>query len=293
MMFLIFSIVCSVLVSVLLKLARVWQIDVAQAVAVNYWVAILWTLLVLQPSVDHGLLLSHIGVFGVLGVLLPAGFLIMGQAVARAGIVKTDAAQRLSLFLPILAAFTVFGETVKLQNVLGLVLALMALACLLYKPHRQPENSHEWNQKTLWVLLGVWLTYGTVDILFKQLAKMGAKAIGANLLIAFSMAAVAMLVYLLVRKTNWDKISLLCGLLLGSLNFGNIVFYIHAHMAFKDSPTTVFAGMNMGVIGLGTLIGAWCFKEKISALNAVGIGLALLAVVVLYYGHFIFSGISA
>ena len=46
MLFLVLSIVCSVSVSVLMKLARKHQIDVSQAVAVNYWVAIAWTLLV-------------------------------------------------------------------------------------------------------------------------------------------------------------------------------------------------------------------------------------------------------
>lgn len=289
MLFLVLSIVCSVSVSVLMKLARKHQIDVSQAVAVNYWVAIAWTLLVLRPKFDNQLLVDHMGIFGVLGVLMPAGFLVLGRAVAEAGIVKTDAAQRLSLFLPVLAAFTIFGEVIKLQNILGLILAFSALACLLYKPNRQPEKpTHQWNSHTMWILLWVWLTYGTVDILFKQLAKMGAKTVSINLLITFSIAAIIMLIYLLMKKTRWDKISLLSGLLLGSLNFGNIIFYIHAHMAFQENPTTVFAGMNMGVIALGTLVGAWYFKEKISRLNAVGIGLALMAVLMLSYGNLLF-----
>ena len=119
MLFLVLSIVCSVSVSVLMKLARKHQIDVSRAVAVNYWVAIAWTLLVLRPKFDNQLLVDHMGIFGVLGVLMPVGFLVLGRAVAEAGIVKTDAAQRLSLFLPVLAAFTIFGEVIKLQNILG------------------------------------------------------------------------------------------------------------------------------------------------------------------------------
>jgi hypothetical protein len=34
-------------------------------------------------------------------------------------------------------------------------------------------------------------------------------------------------------------------------NFGNILFYLKAHQAFADNPSTVFAAMNMGVIILG------------------------------------------
>jgi hypothetical protein len=31
-------------------------------------------------------------------------------------------------------------------------------------------------------------------------------------------------------------------------NFGNILFYLKAHQDFSESPSTVFAGMNLGVI---------------------------------------------
>jgi hypothetical protein len=43
------------------------------------------------------------------------------------------------------------------------------------------------------------------------------------------------------------------GGLVGAFNFGNILFYLKAHQAFADNPSTVFAAMNMGVIILGVL----------------------------------------
>ena len=73
------------------------------------------------------------------------------------------------------------------------------------------------------------------------------------------------------------------GLLLGALNFGNILYYVRAHQAFKNDPTLVFAGMNIGVITLGTLVGALLFREKISRVNAVGILLAIASIVSLFY----------
>lgn len=50
MIYLLASILCSVSVSVLLKLARKNKIDVAQAVAVNYIVAVALTTWVLKPD---------------------------------------------------------------------------------------------------------------------------------------------------------------------------------------------------------------------------------------------------
>ena len=51
-----------------------------------------------------------IGIFLALGVLLPAIFIALARSVQSAGIVRTDAAQRLSLIIPLLAAFLLFGE---------------------------------------------------------------------------------------------------------------------------------------------------------------------------------------
>ena len=53
MIYLLASILCSVSVSVLLKLARKNKIDVAQAVAVNYIVAVALTAWVLKPRFEQ------------------------------------------------------------------------------------------------------------------------------------------------------------------------------------------------------------------------------------------------
>ena len=57
----------------------------------------------------------------------------MGKSVDAAGIVKSDAAQRLSLFLPIVASFTLFHEQLTEGRLIGLVLAFTALFFLLWK----------------------------------------------------------------------------------------------------------------------------------------------------------------
>src|SRR5690606_34456493 len=68
-----------------------------------------------------------------LGILLPSVFLIMAKAVQYAGIVLSDVAQRLSLLLPLIAAFTVFGETATPSKLLGIAVALCALFALLWR----------------------------------------------------------------------------------------------------------------------------------------------------------------
>ena len=284
MIYLLISILASVSVSVLLKIARQKQIGLAQAIGVNYAVATLLTAALLEPNFANWqqTLLPHAWLFGLLGVLLPSVFVIMGKAVQHAGIVKSDAAQRLSLFLPVLAAFALFGETLTPHRAVGLLLAFAALACLLIKPQGNLKAGSGNAKTQIACLLGVWLGYGVIDILFKQLSKTAGT--GSNLLVMFALAGVLMAAYLVVQKARWTRASIIGGIVLGSLNFVNILFYLKAHRAFSGNPTLVFAGMNMGVIALGTLVGAGVFKEKLSVLNIAGVLLALAAVGCLFYG---------
>jgi len=158
---------------------------------------------------------------------------------------------KLALFW-MLAAFALFGETLTPHRAVGLLLAFAALACLLIKPQKTAVSGSLKTQ--IACLIGVWLGYGVIDILFKQLSKTAGT--GSNLLVMFALAGVLMAVYLVAQKARWTRASIIGGIVLGSLNFVNILFYLKAHRAFSGNPTLVFAGMNMGVIALGALVGA-------------------------------------
>ncbi|MDO5055250.1 MAG: EamA/RhaT family transporter [Pasteurella oralis] len=280
---LIIAVLCSVAVSVLLKVARKQNIVIQQAIAFNYIVALGLSYSLLKPDfkglgfTEFVVQSENASVFFALGILLPTVFIIMSKAVEFAGIVRSDAAQRLSLFLPIVAAFFIFGEQLSQARLLGIILAFIALFCLLNKP-----TDTESNLKGMIGLILVWFGYGIIDILFKQVAKSGG-AFPATLFISFVLAACVMFGYLLIKREVFTVPSFIGGIILGGLNFMNILFYIKAHQSFSDNPTLVFAGMNIGVICLGTITGALVFKEKISKINGVGIVIGISAIFCLFY----------
>ena len=282
---LIIAVLCSVAVSVLLKIARKRNIIIQQAIAFNYIVALSLSWFLLKPDfkglefTDFIAQSENTPIFLALGILLPSVFIIMSKAVEFAGIVRSDAAQRLSLFLPILAAFLIFHETLSQSKAIGIMLAFVGLFSLLSKPNQQQSAV---DFRGVLGLVGVWFGYGIIDILFKQVAKSGG-AFPTTLFIAFSLAACIMFIYLLFKRTQWNVASVVGGIILGVLNFFNILFYIKAHQSFGSNPTLVFAGMNIGVICLGTITGALIFKEKISKVNWLGIVFSLCAIFCLYY----------
>ncbi|WP_439328406.1 EamA family transporter [Lonepinella sp. BR2357] len=282
MHFLILAILCSVSVSILFKMIKRYNVATDQMVAFGYIIALLLSYFLLSPDfkglgfTEYVVESESKSIFLTLGVLLPVGFLVMSKAVEHGGIVRTDAAQRLALFLQIVAAVVIFGETLTDMKIVGVIVAFFALFGLLFKPAGAMGNA----TKAALALGGVWLIWGTTGILFKKIALQGG-AFPATLFISFACAMVIMFAYLLIKRTQWTGPSLLAGMLLGALNFGNILFYIYAHQFYKENPTIVFATMDLGVICLGAVVGAFAFKEKISKMNMAGILLGIVAILLL------------
>ena len=280
MIYLTIAVLCSVAVSVLLKVLRQKNIDIRQTIVAGYPVAFLLTWFLLKPDVSG---MNALGgawaIIIALGILLPAVFIILGRAIESVGIVATDAAQRLSLIIPIVAAFLLFGEVLTGTRIFGLLLGFLALGALIYRP-QQGQISRQAKHTPLW-LFGVWAGYGIIDILFKQVAKQGT-AFPLTLFVSFGLAGLLLFIYLLITRVRWQGNALAAGLLLGALNMGNIYAYVRAHQLLSESPSIVFTGMNVGVIAVATLIGVGVFKESLNRINVLGLLLAICCVAVLF-----------
>lgn len=285
MIYVLLSVLCSVLVSVLLKLARRFGVDTGQAIAWNYVVAGALTAVMLRPSLatlrEPGA--PWTALIG-LGILLPTIFLALGASVRHAGIVRSDAAQRLSLLISLLAAFVLFGEQLSAVKLAGIAVGLLALLSMVWRngASTKDEGVAGWLYPLL-VLTG----FGAIDILFKRVALAGVP-LGASLQAMFALALPVAFALQLWRRLRGDMRfttrSALGGAALGLANFGNIYFYLSAHRALPQHPALVFASMNIGVVALGALVGVLAFHERLSRLNFAGVVLALLAIVVMVRG---------
>ncbi|SER77601.1 DMT family transporter [Pedobacter rhizosphaerae] len=280
MIYIILSISCSVTVAILLKLAKRYQISIIQAVTVNYLTALILCFLFFKPDTSLISSAAPWPVYTALAILLPTIFLFLAASVKRLGIVKTDIAQRLSLFIPILAAYFIFKEDFNQYKLAGLIVGFPAIfLTFIRKSERQPTAGN-------WIYpIMVFVGFGVIDVLFKQIALHKALPYTTSLFVVFSMAFVVSLVVVsimaITKKTKIQLVNLACGVILGLFNFGNILFYLKAHQALAKNPSTVFAAMNLGVIVVGSLVGVLIFKEKLSKINYLGLLLAVAAVILI------------
>ena len=275
MISLIISILCSVSVGVLFKYIKAkTQVNIF-LITLNYLCAIFAAYACFRPEIDF----SHVAYNSYtisLSVLLPLVFILLSLSIRHSGIIKTDLAQRISLVIPIACSYWIFNETIPAFRWIGIITGFMALFFILNKGGR--------SDKTNPVYLGlVFLGYGIIDVLFKEVALQRSVPYTVALFYIFCgcfiFASLITVVSFFKKKLIIQKSAVFYGLLLGLFNFLNIYFYLKAHQVFAKNPTTVFASMNFGVILLGTLIGALYFKEKLSKKNILGLVLAVIAII--------------
>ena len=163
MLFLILSIVCSVSVGIIFKTARRYAISLTQVVLWNYVFALLFCYLFFNPDLKPVDSSAPWQIYFPLMVLLPSIFLFLASSINRMGIVKTDAAQRLSLFIPILAAWFIFKEDFNTLKLIGLGIGFPAILLILSK--KDENTNKDWMFPAI-VLVG----FGIIDVLFKQIA---------------------------------------------------------------------------------------------------------------------------
>ena len=278
MWYVILSIICSVSVGILLKIAKRFQVNIFQIITWNYAIAFVLTYVIFKPQVQESLEQIPIELLVSLSILLPIVFLFQNASIKNIGIVKTDIAQRLSLFIPILASYFIFNETFTVYKIIGLILGFSAIFFTLSKKTEIKNSNINWIYPLL-VLFG----FGIIDTLFKRVATISEIPFTTILFFIFGGAlllSILIVIYkVIIQKETIKLESGYWGIGIGILNFGNILFYLNAHKAMQNNPSTVFAGMNMGVIILGSIAGILIFKEKLSKLNYIGIFLAILSII--------------
>ncbi len=271
---------CSVFVSIFLKVMKNRRFDPIQMITWNYAIASVLCYLWFKPDLQHISLVKTPWLLIIaLGILLPSVFLFLSKSLQTAGILKTEIAQRLSVVLSLLAAYFIFNEQFNNLKIAGIVLGIFAVLLILLSNKSKGSGS---NQSIVYLAL-VWVGYALIDVLLKYTTGLGLQfSVALNLM--FICAFVLSLSYIFIKfKSIGQFKNIGAGALLGFMNFANIALYVKAHMLLKDSPAVVFAGMNILVVVFGVLSGLVFFKERLKTASVVGLVLAIISVVCLAY----------
>ncbi len=284
MAFLIASILFSASILVLFRYFKQWGIDNLQAIIVNYVVAATIGFASHEGASSLGIIVEKpwFPVSIILGILFIGVFFLFALSSQVAGVAITAVASRMSVVIPVTAAFLLFDETATLTKIFGIALALPAFY-LTFKKKRNEKVAF----LTLLLPLAIFIGTGSNDLLMKYTEYHYLQDDLFQLLaVVFTLSLVIGVIILLVRvvlgKTVLQTKNIAAGLALGMVNFYSTYFMFRS-MEYFDS-SVMFPVLNIGVVSLAAFSDALLFNEKFSTANRIGIGLALLALVFISIG---------
>jgi drug/metabolite transporter (DMT)-like permease len=285
MIFLLCSILVSTLFGIYFKVISIKNINAFQAIIVNYSVAgilgFATTKSVVTPLnvIHQPFFLLAVG----LGIVFISSLFVIAETTAKQGISVAQVANRMSVVIPICIAILFYGDSISLAKVIGIILAIVAVYLVSYKESEGKKADKFW-----WLFpVIIFICSGIIDssINYAQRNLVNETNFDAFLSTIFSTAFVfgfmVLLYQLIIKKEKFQAKAIPAGIILGVINFGTMYFIIRALNANILEPSVLFPVNNLSILTLSTIISVIVFKEKLSAKNWIGIGLSLLAILIL------------
>lgn len=280
MLYVFLCIFCSVMVSVLFKLARRYHIDVLQAITWNFAAAIVLLVIINKPPITlQTFSVVSIYPYIALGILFPALFLMIASSIRVNGIVLTTIVERLALFIPLVISYLVFSKALNNIELTATVLSVSAILFIIPWKRTAKRSSGGWMY-----LIVIFIGMGIILTLLRQVAQ-NVISNTTSLLIVFILAFIVSLIFLGIhiarKKTRFSWPHILIGWIMGFALYGYITFNLQIHQAMATQPRAAFSALNVGVITLAMMVGLFIFNERLTKLNKIGIFLALVAIIVI------------
>ena len=287
MIYLILAIVFSTGVFVAMRLFERFGLDNHQALMWNYVFASATGFIVCDKFDTLPELVAEpwFGLSILTGFWFIFTYLLMTASTQRSGVTVTSLSSKLSVVLPTLAGVVLFSETLNFVATMGIVLALVALVLVVGgKKNNVKTKGSGW----IVTLLPVFIFFGTGtgDILMKITEQQN---IVGNLgfMIAFIyfvalIFGIIIVVWDIARgKSRWQWKSAAGGIMLGVINYFS-TFCVYNSMRCFDN-VVLFPIYNIGVVSLTALTGWLLFKEKLTWKNYLGLGIAIIAVILITF----------
>lgn len=275
MLNLILAIVCSAMISVLMRIGEKHSKSGLAMLAMNYLMcAVLgWAFTgvgQLFPAVEGLRATLGLGVIG--GVLFLGAFMLLQWNISKNGVVLPATFMKLGVLVPTVMAIAVFGESPKITQLLGIAAAICAIFMIQGR-----GDGHTGSVAGLVFLL---LVGGLADAMSKIYEVFGQAQLQDHyLLYVFGVALILCIVLCIVRRQKPGLADVAFGLLLGVPNYLSSRFLL---LSLSEIPAVVaYPSFSVGTIVLVAVSGAVLFKEKLSKRKLAALGVILAALVLL------------
>ena len=277
MIFLILAVLCSSVISILLRISQEKRSSDIGMFIFNYAVCILLSLLyfprhTLSMRVEGTSFTIGLGI--VTGILFLSSFVFLQQGIRKCGLVAASIFMKLGVIITVLISVTFFKESPGLLQVIGIILSVAAIIVFNYDRNGLNADSHP----VLLILL--LLVSGLTDSMLNVFSKIGNQELNdLFLLLVFLFAMVSSIALYLIRKERMGGWDVLLGVILGIPNYFSSRFLL---LSLNTVPAVVaYPIYSVSTIVIICLAGIIAFKETLSKQKVLGLVLVAAAVAAL------------
>lgn len=280
---LIFSVISSTLIYVAFKSFSRFNINTLNALIINYFTAFILGYSIQSTPVKFNEIYKFDwfipAVF--LGIFFILIFYLMVMTTQKHGMSVVSVASKMSLSIPVVFVIFYYGESLSTLKILGIILALLSV----YLVSARTKDGLKINKSALLLPFAVFIGSGIIESSLKVLQNDFVPSVETPVFSAsiFLFAAITGSFVFGVRfikhKTKFKMKDVLGGIALGIPNYFSIFFIIEALRNPNLDSSIVFVINNVSIVVLSTVVGILLFKEHLLRKNKIGIGLALLSII--------------
>jgi len=289
MLYLILCIISSTSIMIVFKLLDRLKVSSINAIVINYFTASLLGFIAVGGSGANPLEADWFPVALIMGFVFVFMFNVIGYSTRIAGITVTSLTTKLSVVIPVIFSIVIFNEELTIYKVAGMLLALSAIVMIVYKP-TETSGLKIRSREVIWVPVILFFGAGAIDSFIKYAQEVHVPDDETLLFSAttFLAAAFTSVGFRLAgrfepRENKWYRL-FPAGIALGIVNFGSLFFLVMALGSNKIASSVVFGINNIGIVLLSVIVGMVIFGEKLSLMNKAGIFIAIISILILFYG---------
>lgn len=276
MVSLILSILCSTLISVLMRYGENKTQNKVGMFIANYAVCAVLSRIFMgqKPFFSHADGWVTVALFGTIsGILYLASFVLLQKNISKNGLSTSAVFMKLGVLVPTVMAMIVFHEKPRPVQLLGIVIAISAVILINYRKESGAKK------QTLWLIM-LLLGSGFADAMANIFDKLGNADLKDHyLLITFLFALLSSVVLFLKDRKQIAGRDILLGIGIGIPNYFSSRFLLGA---LQEIPAMiVYPVFSVLTVVMITVAGVILFREKLDKRKAMAIGLILVALVLL------------
>jgi drug/metabolite transporter (DMT)-like permease len=286
MVYLLLAIFGSASLPVLFRAFERWRVNLFLAIPINYITCVIVGSGLAGRQLDLAELHAKPWVpFAVIqGIILAVNFFLLAHTAQRAGVSVAALASRLSVAIPSLLAFLIYGDSLNLVKIVGLTAALLSLyLCTVPGSHLFIAGSRS---HRIFPLL-VFLTFGCYFSFLKyaQTYYIEPSSYHSYVMAGFFFALLTSVVIGLVKRVlasaDFHARHVWAGIVLGVINYVAVYALLKVLALEGWESSQLFPIYSVGVVVVSSLLALFFFKEQLSRFQTLGLVVGLTAVVLL------------